>query len=302
MVKNKIVDNLKLNSRTKEQEMIDDFLTHCKMKKLLFPNVYIGKITVAILLATILIFFSVIILLNYDALQSGSYRKIHQPTNVFSSIVYLLVAIIILSENLKKTEFKSDIKNKENLIHKIAFALVLTYIFVASSFYHSLQTKMTLKIDYSAVYFFSLFPVMYFSYQWLLARNHFSKQNSCVLVYTIYLCICLTLSIYVPLGKEELVTFACIVLFFAVVAYFFKQRRTNFEYVFLSVGCIIIGLFWFELDKFLIIHYSNCYIRTHSLWNLFIGCSGFYFYIFIRDQDYEDKKKEINSGTIKNKI
>lgn len=260
------------------------------MKKLLFPNLYIGKITISILFATVLIFGSVIIVLNHNTLQSETYKTIHQPINVFSSIVYLLVAIIIFSENLKNLKFKSDKHNKENLIHKIAFALVLTYIFVASSLYHSLLTKITLKIDYSAVYFFSLFPIMYFSYQWFHRKSHFTKQISCVLVYTIYLSICIVLSIYAPIGKEELVTFACIVLFFSAVAYFLKQRRTNFQYVFLSVGCIIIGLFWFELNKFLTIHYSNSCFRTHSLWNLFIGLSGFYFYIFIRDQDYEDEK------------
>ena len=272
--------------------MIKNFISYCKNNKIIFPNVCIGKITLAILLATILIIPSIIIWFNHNALQSEIYKPIQQPINVFSSIVYLLVAIIILNENLKKTNFKSEIQNKENLIHKIAFALVLIYIFIASSLYHSLLTKITLKIDYSAVYFFSLFPVMYFSYQWLIANTHCTKQNSCALVYTIYLSICITLSIYAPIGKEELVTFACIVLFFAVVAYFFKQRRTNFEYVFLSVGCIIIGLFWFELNKYLIIHYSKNSFRTHSLWNLFIGLSGFYFYIFIRNQDYEDKKRE----------
>lgn len=272
--------------------MINSFLTYCKKKRFLFPNVYIGRITIAILLTAILIFSFIIIWFNHNALQSEIYKPIHQPINTFSSIVYLLVAIIILNENLKKTNFKSEIQNKENLIHKIAFALVLIYIFIASSLYHSLLTKITLKIDYSAVYFFSLFPVMYFSYQWLIANTHFSKQNNCALVYTIYLSICITLSIYAPIGKEEFVTFACIVLFFAIVAYFFKQRRTNFEYVFLSIGCIIIGLFWFELDKFLIKHYSDSCFRTHSLWNLFIGFSGFYFYIFIRDQNYEDKKRK----------
>lgn len=272
--------------------MINSFLTYCKKKRFLFPNVCIGKITVAILLATILIIPSIIIWFNHNALQSEIYKPIQQPINVFSSVVYLLVAVIILGENLKKINYKSNTLNKENLIHKTSFALVLIYIFVASSLYHSLLTKITLKIDYSAVYFFSLFPVMYFSYQWLIANTHFSKQNSCGLVYTIYLSICIALSIYAPIGKEELVTFACMVLFFVIVAYFFKQRRTNFEYVFLSASCIIIGLFWFELDKFLIIHYSNSCFRTHSLWNLFIGFSGFYFYIFIRDQDYEDKKRK----------
>ena len=70
------------------------------------------------------------------------YKKtIRQPINVFSSIVYLLVAIIILGENLKKINYKSNTLNKENLIHKTVFALVLLYIFIASSLYHSLLTK-----------------------------------------------------------------------------------------------------------------------------------------------------------------
>ena len=272
--------------------MINRFLTYCKKKRFLFPNVYIGRITIAILLTAILFFSFIIIWFNHNALQSVNHKTIHQPINVFSSIVYLLVAIIILGENLKKMNYKSNTLNKENLIHKTVFALVLLYIFIASSLYHSLLTKSSLKMDYSAVYFFSLFPVMYFNYQWLITNTNFTKQKSIFLIYIIYLSTCICLSIYAPIGKEELVTFACIVLFFAFVAYFFKQKRTDFKYVFLSVGCIIVGLFWFELDKFLAVHYPNNRFRTHSLWNLFIGLSGFYFYIFIRDQDYEDKKLE----------
>lgn len=265
--------------------MIKIFLKYYEKKKLLFPDVYVGKITIVILLATILIFAFIIGWFNYTVLQSEIYKPIHQPLNVFSSIVYLLVAIIILSENFKKINFKSNIQNKENLIHKISFALVLIYIFIASSLYHSLLTKNTLKIDYSAVYFFSLFPVMYFIYQWITSNNYFTKQNSIVLCYTIYLSTCILLSMYSPVGKEELVTFACIVIFFGIAAFFFKQRRTNFKYVFISICCIVIGIFWFKIDKYLALNYPNNYFRTHSLWNLFIGFSGFYFYIFIRDQD-----------------
>lgn len=270
--------------------MFKTFLAYCKKQNILFPNVFIGKITIIIVVALIIIFASLIIGFN-NTIENDIYKKtIHQPINAFSSIVYLLVAIIILGENFKKINYKSNVLNKENLIHKTFFALVLLYIFIASSLYHSLLTKSSLKMDYSAVYFFSLFPVMYFSYQWLITNTNFTKQKSIFLIYTIYLSICICLSIYAPIGKEELVTFACIVLFFAVVAYFFKKRRTNFEYVFLSVGCIIVGLFWFELDKYLAVNYPNNSFRTHSLWNLFIGFSGFYFYIFIRNQDYEGKK------------
>lgn len=269
--------------------MVKTFLAYCKKQNILFPNVFIGKITIIIVVALIIIFASLIIGFN-NTIENDIYKKtIHQPINVFSSIVYLLVAIIILGENFKKINYKSNVLNKENLIHKTVFALVLLYIFIASSLYHSLLTKSSLKMDYSAVYFFSLFPVMYFNYQWLITNPNFTKQKSIFLIYIIYLGTCICLSIYAPIGKEELVTFACIVLFFAFVAYFFKQKRTDFKYVFLSVGCIIVGLFWFELDKYLAVNYPNNSFRTHSLWNLFIGFSGFYFYIFIRNQDYEDK-------------
>lgn len=212
--------------------MIKNFISYCKNNKIVFPNVCIGKITVAILLATILIIPSIIIWFNHNALQSEIYKPIQQPINVFSSVVYLLVAVIILGENLKKINYKSNTINKENLIHKTVFALVLLYIFIASSLYHSLLTKSSLKMDYSAVYFFSLFPVMYFNYQWLITKANFTKQKSIFLIYIIYISTCICLSIYAPIGKEELVTFACIVLFFAFVAYFFKQRRTDFKYVF----------------------------------------------------------------------
>lgn len=65
--------------------MIKNFISYCKNNKIVFPNVRIGKITVAILLATILIIPSIVIWFNHNALQSEIYKLIQQPTNTINS-------------------------------------------------------------------------------------------------------------------------------------------------------------------------------------------------------------------------
>lgn len=299
--------------------MVKKFLTYCiKKKRIVCPDIFIGTGTVVLLLAITLLFALAIWWLNHNPLLQDFWkdfpadhktvkmfsekiemnRPVRHPVNVFSGIIYLIVAIIIFKESQKKLKNSDPYsQNKKNRIHEIFFAFILLYVFFGSTFYHASLIKLALKIDYSAVYFFSLFPVMYFSCRWLLTNNEeqlrFSKNKITVVVYLIYISVCLLLSFFTPRGKEQIVSFVCILMFFAfaIANILANPKKTDINYLIFSVVCTMIAFIWFELDTHKILYNANSYFQLHSFWNLFIGLSGFYFYIFIRSEHLG------NSGT-----
>lgn len=299
--------------------MIKNFLTYCSKKRhIVCPDIYIGKGTAVLLLAITLLFALTIWWLNHNPSLLDFWRDfpvdvetvgmfcekteinklIRQPVNVFSGIIYLMVTIIILKESHKELRCNSTYSwNKKNLIHKIFFALIMLYVFSASSFYHASLTNLSLKVDYSAVYFFSLFPVMYFSCRWLLTisrkKLHISTKMITLAIYLIYVSVCLLLSFFVPKGREHIVTFGCIIVFFvfAITTILTNSTKENLNYLILSMVCIMISLFWFKFGEYTNQRNPHNYFQPHSLWNLFIGLSGFYFYVFIRNDEYNPEKK-----------
>lgn len=223
-------------------------------------------------------------------------KPVRQSVNVFSGIIYLIVAIIILKASQKEMKIRGTEKqNKENLIHKMFFAFILLYVFFASTFYHASLTNLALKINFSAVYFFSLFPVMHLSYRWFLTKNQkrsgFSRRGIIVAVYLVYVAVSLLLSFFIPNGKEHIVTFICILIIFvfAVATILANPEKTIFNHLILCIFFTSIALVWFELGESMVSHSPKSYFRLHSFWNLFIGLSGFYFYVFMRNEDNPKK-------------
>lgn len=292
--------------------MFKNFLTYCsKKKRIVCPDIYIGRGTIILLLIITMIFAFTIWWLNHNPLLLDFWKNspigigsetiempsrkteinklVRQPVSVFSGIIYLIVAIIILKESYKKLKHNSIYSlGKENLTHKTFFAFILLYVFLASTFYHTSLTNLSLKMDYSAVYFFSLFPVMYFFYKCLLTINrkqlHISTKKITFVVYLVYVSVCLFLSFFVPKGKEHIVTFGCIIIFFAfaITTILANSTKENLNHLILSMVCIIIALVWFWFGEHTNQQNPHNYFQPHSLWNLFIGLSGFYFYVFIR--------------------
>lgn len=289
---------------------------YSKKKHIICPDIYIGKGTVALLFFITLLFALAIWWLNHDLSlvdfwkdlpvdhkiielfceKTEMKKVVRQPVNTFSGIIYLIVAIIILKESQKELKNSSAEKqNKENLIHKIFFAFILLYVFLACTFYHSSLTNFAFKIDFSAVYFFSLFPITYLSYLWLLTNNpklsDISKKSVIIAIYSVYLIVCLLLSFFVPKGKEHIVSFVCILMFFAfaITILLKNPKKENVNYLVSSIICTIVALVWLKLDKHTFMCNPNSYFQPHSLWNLFIGLSGFYFYVFMRNEDNPKK-------------
>jgi len=96
---------------------------------------------------------------------------IRQPINTFSNIAYLLPGLAILRRGWKD-QAKRERYNmvSANPFYSIMLGGILLYIFCASTFFHSSLIGFASRLDFSAVYSLSLYPLMYFTHRvWLLS-------------------------------------------------------------------------------------------------------------------------------------
>ncbi len=287
-------------------DSIETYQTKRKLKT--GPDIFIGPGTVILLIVVALLFAFAIWWLNHNAsLQHiwesfafdkkipasfcekiGMSNPVRQPINTFSSIVYLIAAIVILKKGRKDG-------NKINthglyIAYRYLFGFILFYVFCASTFYHASLINLAHKFDYSAVFSFSLFPVMFFLHRrWLGRSKNLSpaqKWKSFAIFFSAFLAVNLLLSFLLPKGKESIAALVIIVIFlgltFATVIA--EPDNPGRHSLILSVISILIALLWFEFDKNKILCNPNSYFQPHSLWNLFIGLSAFYFYLYIRSE------------------
>ncbi|MDP2421400.1 hypothetical protein [Sediminibacterium sp.] len=282
-----------------------------RKKQILCPVIFYGYGTVILLEVVAIVFVFAIWWLNHNPSLEGMWKDFHgsndiigtfcerlqldkpvrQPVNTFSSIFYLMAAIIIFKKTwLEKKNNRNYSFNKTSFVPEVFFGFVLLYVFCASSFYHASLIKPALKLDYSAVYFFSLFPAMFFSWRRSLISNgrqlRISNKALTIVFHSIYIIIAILLSFYTPKGKEHIVIFINILIFFSFSAAtaFAKPKKNNVNYLLLSMVCIVVALVWFELDKYRILCNPDSYFQPHSFWNLFIALSGFYFYVYMRNE------------------
>lgn len=279
------------------------------ISKAILPDINIGIKTGIVLAVVVVVFgFTICLLNNTPSLQNiweiflldkkipASFcEKIHlsnpvrQPVNTFSNIVYLLIAIIVFKTGWEERgKRNSHDLVTANTAYSFLFGFVLLYVFFASSFYHASLINLAHKLDYSAVFAFSLFPTMFFLHRSILAKKtqlHASQKKVLTLLFFgSYILIISLLSFLIPRGKESLAALVLIQIFlgFAFFAVINKSDNCGRAYLVLSVLLVLIALVCFEFDKYKILCNPNSYFQTHSLWNLFIGLSAFYFYLYIR--------------------
>jgi hypothetical protein len=288
------------------------------------PDVFIGWGTVILLIVVVLFYALAIWWLNHNPSlkniwQSFSPDKkpsdyfcekidmsnpVRQPVSTFSSIMYLMVALVVFKKKGNERKGSNDFNLiTANPVYSYFLGFILLYVFAASTFYHASHIQLALRLDYSAVFSFSLFPVMYFLQRlWLIHnRKHprISKKGLTVTFYLVYIVACLLLSFFTPEGKEGLVTLILILAFItlAVLTEKAEPYRTDPVYLALSITSVLMALIWFQFDKYKVLCNPNSYFQPHSLWNLFIGLSAFYFYLYIRSEHesvafiYHSKKR-----------
>lgn len=213
-----------------------------------------------------------------------------QPVNTFSNIVYLIIAVIILSGLWKSRHANTKGYLSENNIFCVLFSIVLLYVFVASTFYHASLIGIAHTLDYSAVFSFSLFPFMYFLYQWCLLKKKTlsikEKQKSEIRFLLLFSGANLGLTLLTPKGKEQMVAISVVLLFLisAIITVMIEKHKPGTNYLVYTIITVIAAVILFEFDKYKIACNPKSIFQPHSLWNIFIGLSAFWFYLYMRSE------------------
>lgn len=275
----------------------------------IMPDIITGRETIVVLITVTLLFGLLIWWLNHIPYmqriwenfivdkkipasfceQIDASNAVRQPVNTFSNIIYLITAIIILktTRNERYISISDDHLTSSNR-YSTLFSLILLYVFVASTFYHASLISLAHTLDYSAVFSFTLFPIMFLLNHWWFSRNrkliNIKKRKSTAIFFSAFLAVNLLLIFLTPKGKESLVAIILVMIFLglAIVTVLFEQDNPQLNYLILSISSVLIAVLWFELDKYKILCNPVSYFQPHSLWNIFIGISAFYFYLYMR--------------------
>lgn len=226
-------------------------------------------------------------------------KLVRQPINTFTNFGYLVNAIFFFSKGL------SDVKKPHsfNLItanpfYSLVLAITSLYTFACSTFFHSSLIETASTLDFSAVYSISLFPLLYFSHRFiLLKRNkptnvkHPTETRWLVAIFTI---IYLTLTFVVPMSYVHQVVLGFIIAT-GSLGYFLESKdpgKTNKAYLLFMVIFITIAIVFFKMDIEKIGCNPDSFLQPHSIWHIGNSLAVFYFYLYIRSENYEPKKDE----------
>lgn len=284
---------------------------YSKSRLKIIPDIIYGWETIVLLITITLLFGLLIWWLNHNPSMQHIWKNftmdkkipasfceqihvgnpVRQPVNTFSNIIYLITSIIIL----KTTRNERYISSSNGPLpasngYSTLFGFILLYVFAASTFYHASLISLAHKLDYSAVFSFSLFPILFLLNRWWLSRNKMllntQKRKSTAIFFSAFLAANLLLTFLTPKGKESLIAIILVMIFLglAIATVLFEKDNPNMNYLILSISSVLIAVLWFELDKYKILCNPKSYFQTHSLWNIFIGISAFYFYLYIRSE------------------
>lgn len=208
-------------------------------------------------------------------------NPIRQPINTFSSIIYLLVAVIIFNNTKRNTSFVSDNRNQ---FYEYFLGLLLIYVFICSVLYHATLADIPLKLDFTAVCAFAAFPSIYFLHLLIFKNKTFLNPALKGVFLLSYFIITILLSLTTHHEKHSLEMLLLILLSFILSFILSNKNPENRKYLFLSIACVLVAIIWFELDKSEIFCNADSYLQPHSLWHIFIGLSALYLYRYMLSQ------------------
>ena len=282
-----------------------------KRKLKIYPDIIIGRGTIILLVTVTLLFSLAIIWLNHSqSLQhvwsnyivdkkvlasfcekTGLSNPVRQPINTFSNIIYLIIAIVILKKSWEE-RYSSNTLNliTANKTYSFIFGFILLYVFGASTFYHASLINLAHKLDHSSVFCFTLFPVMFFLNRWWFIWHskytQTQKRGSIVVFISTFLITNILLAILTPKGNQSVTALILILIFLgsAIATTITEPDNPKRNNLILSIVSVPVALVWFEFDKYKVLCNPKSYFQLHSLWNLFIGISAFYFFLYMHNE------------------
>lgn len=229
--------------------------------------------------------------------QTDMHRLVRHPINTFTNIWYIINAIFFLSKALEDYRKPKSF----NLIttypyYSVLLGIISIYTFLCSTFYHSSLISIASKLDYSAVYSISLFPLMYYSHRILLYwrnkptnKNHTTEVKIIILVFSL---IYILLTFFVPLKHIHYIVFSFILLTGLGGVYLerVEPQKSNPKYFVLMLVFISIAIALFKMDSAKIACDPESFFQPHSLWHVFNSMTVFFIYLYFRSENYKRKK------------
>ena len=224
-------------------------------------------------------------------------RVVRQPINTFTNIWYVVNALFFLSKGISDyRKPKSYNLITANPYYSILLGIISIYTFLSSTFYHSSLISIASKLDYSAVYSISLFPLMYYTHRIILNKRnkptnkkHPKEVRAIIFVFSL---IYILLTFFIPLKAVHPIVLSFIILT-ALGGYYLEKvepNKTNKLYLILMVVTITIAVFLFKIDYEKVACNPESFIQPHSLWHIFNSLTVFYIYLYFRSENYDSKK------------
>lgn len=226
-------------------------------------------------------------------------KIVRQPINTFTNFGYLVNAIFFLSKGISDSR-KPYAFNliTANPFYSWVLGFVSIYTFVCSTFFHSSLIEVASDLDFSAVYSISLFPLMYFSHRFILLmrgkpsnEKHPYETRWLVFLFTlIYILLTFVISMkYVHPIVLGFITST------GVLGYILEKKdpnKTTKAYLLFMVIFITAAMIFFKMDIAKIGCNPDSFIQPHSLWHILNSFAVFYFYLYIRSENYVAEKDE----------
>lgn len=265
------------------------------------PVILITKRTVALLIAIVFFFTFTIWWLNHLSFCQNVWNPfemnnkfmysfcekaiisnpIRQPVNTFSSIIYLIVAVIIFKNTKRNINSVSDNMNQ---FYESFLGWLLICVCICSVLFHATLGNIPLKLDFTAVCAFAIFPSIYFLQHLIFKKIKILNpvlKGIFLLLFSVTLFL---LSLFTHHEKHSLEMLLLILISFILSFIVSNKNNTNRKYLFFSMASVIVAIIWFELDRYKIFCNPDSYLQPHSLWHIFIGLSAFYFYRYMLGQ------------------
>ena len=218
---------------------------------------------------------------------------IRQPINTFTNFSYIVNAVFFTVKGIEDFR-RRDPYNliTANSFYSILLGFISFYTFLGSTFFHSSLILYASRIDFSAVYSISLYPLMYFAHRiWLYITKrpskvkHIGEMIVFILVFTaIY--VALTFFISMRYIHETVLFFIVLTVLMGIFLEIAEGGRTKKIYLWLTIIFISIAVIFFKLDIEKILCNPDSYLQPHSIWHICNGFAVFYFYLYIRSEHY----------------
>jgi hypothetical protein len=229
-------------------------------------------------------------------------KLIRQPVNTVTNFVYFVIAIYCFSkgmEDIKKNRAYNLIT--ANRFYSFTLAAIMLYTFIGSTLFHSSLIEFFSKMDFSAVYSITLFPAMYFTHRVILTvqgkPTNTRRSKERILMIAIFSTIYVILSFNLDMSVVHPAVASIIILIILTGIYLERVHpgHTNKDFLIACIISILLAGVFFELDIKKIFCSDMGRISPHSLWHIFNGLSIFFFYLYIRSENYDETQDEMRT-------